>query len=91
MVGLNQWFEMCMIAIYEKNALEDNTGIDCVQTWLVSQWKKTGHTLNKIRNNGMLKKGATDMLEDGGTTKRDLDRLEEKKDRNIMKLIIKIE
>lgn len=31
------------------------------------------------------------MLEGGGTTKRDLDRLEEKKDRNIMKLIIKIE
>lgn len=42
-------------------------------TW----WKKTEHTLNKIRNNGMLKKGATDMLEGGGTTKRDLNRLEE--------------
>lgn len=73
----NQWFEICMLAIYEKHASEDNTGIDSVQRSLVTQWRKTEHTLNKIRNNSMLRKGATDMLEGGGTTKRDLERLEE--------------
>lgn len=75
-----------MTAIYEKHALEDNTGIDSVQTSLVTWWEKTEYTLNKIRNNGMLRKGTTDMLEGGDTTKRDLDRSEEWKDRNIMKL-----
>lgn len=41
----------------------------------------------------MVKKGATNVLGDGGTIKRDLDRLEERKDfcLNIIKLIIKIE
>lgn len=43
----------------------------------MTQWKKTEHTLNKVKNNGMLRKAAKDMLEGGGTTKRDLDRLEE--------------
>lgn len=66
-----------MMASYEKHASEDNTGIDSVQRSLVTQWKKTEHTLNKIRNNGMLRKAATDILEGGGNTKRDLDRLEE--------------
>lgn len=80
-----------MMASYEKHATEDNTGIDSVQRSLVTQWKKTEHTLKKIRNNGMLRKAATDMLEGGGTTKRDLDRLEEWKDRNTMNLTIKIE
>lgn len=66
-----------MMASYEKHASEDNTGIDSVQRSLVTQWRKTEHTLNKIRNNGMLRKATTDMLEGEGTTKRDLDRLEE--------------
>lgn len=73
----NQWFEICMMASYEKHASEDNTGIDSVQRSLVTQWRKREHTLNKIRNNGMLRKATTDMLEGGGTIKRDLDRLEE--------------
>lgn len=79
-----------MMASYEKHASEDNTGIDSVQRSLVTQWKKTEHTLNKIRNDDMLRKAATDMLEGGGTTK-DLDRLEKWKDRNIINLMIKIE
>lgn len=73
----NQWFEICMMATYEKHTSEDNTGIDSAQRSLVTWWKKTEHTLNKKRNNGMLRKGVTDTLEDGGITKRDLDRLQE--------------
>lgn len=68
-----------MMASYKKHASEDNTGIDTVQWSLVIWWKETEHILNKNRNNGMLGRGATDMLEGGGSTQRDLDRLEELK------------
>lgn len=88
---VKQWFEICMMASSEKPASEDNTGIDSVQRWLVTQWKKTEHTLNTVKNNGMLRKAAKDMLEGRGTTKRDLDRLEEWKNRNIVNLMTEIE
>ncbi|KAK4823173.1 LOW QUALITY PROTEIN: hypothetical protein QYF61_027077, partial [Mycteria americana] len=71
----DQWLEICMMASYKKHASEDNTGINT---------KETEHTLSKIRNNGMLGRGATGMLEGGGTTQRDLDR-------NLMKFMNRIE
>ena len=36
----DQWFEICVMASYEKHASEDNTGIDTVQSSLVAGGKR---------------------------------------------------